>query len=362
MKETGSVIPEKYLSLSEEEVVEGIARLRKELGQRLVILAHHYQRKELVYLSDFRGDSYGLSKRAAKQEAEYIVFCGVHFMAESADILTREDQKVYLPNMAASCPMAEMAQIGDVEHAWESLEQTPGPDLVSPIVYVNSNTELKAFCGKRGGAVCTSSNAGAVIEWGLKRREKVLFFPDEHLGRNTAKRLGIGPHEIALWDPSLPQGGNTARQLIDSRLIVWKGYCHVHTWFSSEHVRAVRESFPQAKIIVHPECRQEVVDMVDGCGSTEFIVNYVSSAPRGSVIAIGTEINLVNRLASENPDKVIFELARSLCPNMFRINLRNLLWTLESLDDVNLVKVDPSLKADAKIALERMLKISETKK
>jgi quinolinate synthase len=361
MKETGSLIPEKYLSPTEQEAIERITLRRKELGHRLVILAHHYQRKEVVNLSDFRGDSYGLSKRAAQQEAEFIVFCGVHFMAESADILTRDDQKVYLPNMAASCPMAEMAQIGDVENAWGSLEQALGRGVVSPIVYVNSNAELKAFCGKRGGAVCTSSNVKALIEWGFRQREKVLFFPDEHLGRNTAKRLGLRSHEIALWDPDLPLGGSTAQQLKDARLILWKGYCHVHTWFSLEHVKAVRESFPQAKIIVHPECRQEIVDMVDECGSTEFIVNYVSSAPKGSVIVIGTEINLVNRLASENPGKVVFELARSLCPNMFRINLRNLLWTLESLDEVNLVKVDPSLKADARVALERMLKISEAK-
>jgi len=362
MRETGSIIPQEYLSLSEEETVERITGRRKELDHRLVILAHHYQRKEVVRLSDFRGDSYGLSKRAAQQEAEFIVFCGVHFMAESADILTRDDQKVYLPNMAAACPMAEMAQIGEVENAWKSLEETLGPGLVSPIVYVNSNAELKAFCGARGGAVCTSSNARALIEWGLRQREKVLFFPDEHLGRNTAKRMGIGIEEIALWDPEVPLGGNTAERLGNARIILWKGYCHVHTWFSTEHVRAVRESFPQAKIVVHPECRQEVVDMADGCGSTEFIVNYVNSAPKGSVIAIGTEINLVNRLASENPDKIVFELARSLCPNMFRINLRNLLWTLEVLNEVNRVKVDPSLKADARIALERMLRISEVKK
>ena len=362
MKETGIIIPEKYLSLSEEEVVGRIMRLRKELGHKLVVLAHHYQRKELVTLSDFRGDSYGLSKRAAQQEAEFIVFCGVHFMAESADILTRDDQKVYLPNMAAGCPMAEMAQIGDVENAWESLAHAVGTGLVCPIVYVNSNAELKAFCGKRGGAVCTSSNARALIEWGLRQREKVLFFPDEHLGRNTAKRMGIGPQELALWDPDLPQGGNTVERLRNARIILWKGYCHVHTWFSTEHVRAVRESFPEAKIIVHPECRQEVVDLVDECGSTEFIVNYVTGAPKGSAIVIGTEINLVNRLASEHPDKTVFELARSLCPNMFRINLRNLLWTLESLNEINRVKVDPSLKADARTALERMLRISETKK
>ncbi|MCX5800599.1 MAG: quinolinate synthase NadA [Candidatus Eisenbacteria bacterium] len=362
MEETGSIIPEKYLSLSVEETAGRITRRRKELGHNLVILAHHYQRKELVDLSDFRGDSYGLSRRAAQQEAEFIVFCGVHFMAESADILTRDDQKIYLPNMAAGCPMAEMAQIGDVENAWEGLEEILGPNLVSPIVYVNSNAELKAFCGKRGGAVCTSSNARALIEWGLRQREKVLFFPDEHLGRNTAKRLGIAPGEIALWDPDLPLGGNTAEQIMNARIFLWKGYCHVHTWFSTEHVTAVREAYPQAKIVVHPECRQEVVDMVDGCGSTEFIVNYVSSAPKGSVVVVGTEINLVNRLASENPDKVVFELARSLCPNMFRINSRNLLWTLESLNEVNRVRVDPSLKADARVALERMLRISETRK
>lgn len=362
MKEAGIIIPSEYLSLSEEETTRRIARRRVELGKRLVILAHHYQRKEIVYLADFRGDSYGLSKRAAQQEVEYIVFCGVHFMAESADILTREEQKVYLPNMAATCPMAEMAEIGDVQNTWEILEENLGSNHVCPIVYVNSNAELKAFCGERGGAVCTSSNARAVIEWGFKQKEKVLFFPDEHLGRNTAKRMGILPREMTLWDPSLPLGGNTVDQLRNARIILWKGYCHVHTWFSPDHVRAVRESFPEAKIVVHPECREEVVDIVDACGSTEFIVNYVNSAPKGSVIAIGTEINLVNRLASENPDKIVFELARSLCPNMFRINLRNLLWTLEVLDNINRVKVDASLKANARIALERMLRISETRK
>jgi len=362
MKTTSAVLPQEYLGLSDEETIERIKKKKAELGSNLVILAHHYQRKEIVDLSDFRGDSYGLAKRAAQQKAEFIVFCGVHFMAESAEILTRGEQKVYLPNAAAGCPLAEMAEMADVEVAWESLIGALGADLVTPIVYVNSDAELKAFCGRHGGATCTSSNAAAVIGWGLKQREKVLFFPDEHLGRNTGKRLGIEPENTALWDPELPLGGNTVEQLRNARLILWKGFCHVHTWFSKEHVEAVRRGFPGVKVVVHPECIQEVVDLSDESGSTEFIVNYVHSAPPGSVIAIGTEVNLVSRLASEYPDKKVIELSRSLCANMFKINLKNLLWTLESLNDVNLVRVDPALADDARVALERMLRISEKKK
>jgi quinolinate synthase len=359
MAATSSVLPQEYIGLSDEETIERIKKKKAELGSDLVILAHHYQRREVVELADFIGDSYGLAKRAAQQKAKYIVFCGVHFMAESADVLTRDDQKVYLPNLAAGCPLADMADMADVETAWESLEQALGPGLVCPIVYVNSVAELKAFCGRNGGATCTSSNAAAVIEWGLRQREKVLFFPDEHLGRNTAKRLGVDADRIVLWDPEQPAGGNTVEQLRKARLIVWKGYCHVHTWFSKEHIDALRRSFPGIKVVVHPECFKEVVDMADESGSTEFIVNYVRAAPPGSVIAIGTEVNLVSRLASEYPDKKIMELSRSLCGNMFKVNLKNLLWTLESLNDVNLIRVDPSLAGDARLALERMLKISE---
>jgi quinolinate synthase len=350
------------MSLTDEEAVERIKKKKAELGSNLVILAHHYQRKEIVELSDFRGDSYGLAKRAAQQDAEFIVFCGVNFMAESADILTRPEQKVYLPSAAAKCPLAEMADMADVETVWEDLEGALGPEVVTPIVYVNSDAELKAFCGKHGGATCTSSNASAVIDWGFRQRDKVLFFPDEHLGRNTGKRLGIDPEAGVLWDPEQPLGGSTVEQLRSARLILWKGFCHVHTWFTKEHVEELRRAFPEVKVIVHPECYKEVADLADESGSTEFIVNYVQAAPPGSVIAIGTEVNLVSRLASEYPDKRVMELSRSLCGNMFKINLKNLLWTLESLNDVNRVRVDPSLVDDARLALERMLRISENRK
>jgi quinolinate synthase len=362
MKRTGTSLPDEYVGLSDERVGERIRKKRSEYGSRLVLLAHHYQRKEIVQLSDFRGDSYGLSKRAFQQGSELIVFCGVHFMAESADVLTRDDQKVYLPNMAARCPMADMADVADVEVAWTGLRQILGPGAVLPVLYINSVVELKAFCGKEGGSVCTSSNARAAIEWGFKQGKRVLFLPDEHLGRNTGKRLGIPRDETVVWDPDQPLGGTEPGELKRARLILWKGHCHVHTWFSVEHVRAVRESFPSVRIVVHPECREEVVDLADASGSTEFIVNYIQSSPPGSIIAIGTEVNLVNRLALEHPDKRVFELSRSLCPNMFRINLKNLLWTLESLDESTLVRVAPELKPDARTALDRMLKISESKK
>ena len=361
-KMRGTSLPDEYVRLSDDEVVERIRRKRVEYGDRLVILAHHYQRMEIVQLADFRGDSYGLSKRASQQSSELIVFCGVHFMAESADVLTRDDQKVYLPNMAARCPMADMADAADVEVAWAGLRDVLGPRAVLPVLYINSVAELKAFCGNEGGTVCTSSNAKAAVEWALKQAKRVMFLPDEHLGRNTGKRLGIARDEMVVWDPGLPLGGVAPDELEKARLILWKGYCHVHTWFTAEHVRAVRKSFPSARVVVHPECREEVVDLADASGSTEFIVNYVQSSPPGSVIAIGTEVNLVSRLAREHPDKRVFELSRSLCPNMFRINPKNLLWTLESLDESTLVRVAPELKRGARVALDRMLTISEPRK
>jgi quinolinate synthase len=362
MKPSGVSLPKEYLGLSEKEVMARIQKRRGELGSRLVILAHHYQRKEVVALSDFRGDSYGLSKKASQQSCELIAFCGVHFMAESADVLTRDNQKIFLPNMAARCPMADMADMADVEVAWEGLTEVLGPGQVLPVLYINSVVELKAFCGRQGGSVCTSSNARAVMEWALRQGKRILFLPDEHLGRNTAKRIGIPKDESVVWDPGQPRGGIDSRDLGRARLILWKGHCHVHTWFSVEHIQAVREAFPDVKIVVHPECREEVVDLADASGSTEFIVNYVQGSPPGSVIAVGTEINLVNRLAMENPGKRVFELSRSLCPNMFRINLNNLLWTLETFDESTLVRVDPLLKPDARTALDRMLRISEDKK
>ncbi len=362
MRMKGSALPDEYLSLSDEQVGERIRGKRAEYGGRLVLLAHHYQRREIVQLSDFRGDSYGLAKRASQQSSELIVFCGVHFMAESADVLTRDDQRVYLPNMAARCPMADMADAADVEVAWSGIREILGPGAVTPVLYINSLVELKALCGKEGGTVCTSSNAKAAIEWGLRQAKRVMFLPDEHLGRNTGKRLGVPADRTVVWDPDLPMGGITPAELERAVLILWKGHCHVHTWFSAEHVKSVRATFPGVKVIVHPECRQEVVDLADASGSTEFIVNYVQSSPPGSVIAIGTEVNLVSRLAIEHPDKRVFELSRSLCPNMFRINLKNLLWTLESLDDSTLVRVAPELKPDARTALGKMLTISEARK
>ena len=362
MRIKGTSLPDEYVGLSDEEVGERIHKKRAEYDGRLVLLAHHYQRREIVQLADFRGDSYGLSKRASQQSSELIVFCGVHFMAESADVLTRDDQRVYLPNMAARCPMADMADAADVEVAWAGIREAIGPGAVLPVLYINSVVELKAFCGNEGGTVCTSSNAKAAIEWGLKQAERVMFLPDEHLGRNTGKRLGVPADRTVVWDPDQPLGGLTPAELERARLILWKGHCHVHTWFSAEHVRAVRASFPAVRVVVHPECREEVVDLADASGSTEFIVNYVQSSPPGSVIAIGTEVNLVSRLAAENPDKRVFELSRSLCPNMFRINLKNLLWTLESLDESTLVRVAPELKPGARTALGRMLTISEARK
>ena len=362
MSTRGTSLPDEYVGLSDERVEERIRGKRAEYGSRLVLLAHHYQRKEIVRLADFRGDSYGLSKRASQQSSELIVFCGVHFMAESADVLTRDDQRVYLPNMAARCPMADMASPADVEVAWEGLREVLGPGAALPVLYINSVAELKTFCGNEGGTVCTSSNAKAAVEWGLRRAKRVLFLPDEHLGRNTGKRLGIPRERMVVWDPDQPLGGVERRELEKASIILWKGHCHVHTWFTAEHVRAVRASFPAVKVVVHPECREEVVDLADASGSTEFIVGYVQSSPPGSIIAIGTEVNLVSRLAEEHPDKRVFELSRSLCPNMFRINLKNLLWTLESLDESTLVRVAPELKPGARLALDRMLTISEARK
>ncbi len=362
MRTKVTILPDEYVGLADEAVLDRIRRKRAEYGDRLVLLAHHYQRKEIVQLADFRGDSYGLSRRASRQNSELIVFCGVHFMAESADVLTSDDQRVYLPNMAARCPMADMAGVADVEVAWASLREVLGPRAALPVLYINSVVELKAFCGREGGAVCTSSNAKAAIEWGFKQARRVMFLPDEHLGRNTGKRLGVAGDETVVWDPDLPLGGLTPDELRKARLILWKGHCHVHTWFTAEHVRAVRKSFPGAKVVVHPECREEVVDLADASGSTEFIVNFVQSSPPGSVIAVGTEVNLVSRLAQEHPDKRVFELSRSLCPNMFRINPKNLLWTLESLDESTLVAVPPELKPGARLALDRMLAISDSAK
>ena len=341
---------------SDMELVEQIRAQKEAWGKELLILTHHYQRQEIVALGDYRGDSFGLSqKAAANREARFIVFCGVHFMAESAAILAQPQQTVQIPDMKAGCLMADMVDLELVEMAWEELTGLAGEEAILPIVYMNSDASLKAFCGRQGGAVCTSSNALAALNWGLGVRKKVFFFPDQHLGRNVGNQLGLKPEDMVVWNPDLLLGGCRPETLSRARLILWDGYCHVHTHFQVEQVLEMKKSFPAAKLVVHPECTAEVVALADACGSTGFIVDYVKKAPPRTTIIVGTEINLVHRLALENPDKEVMELHYSLCPNMFRINPNNLLWTLENLGQVNVVTVPESVKAEARLALERML-------
>lgn len=346
-------------SMSDKEITQQIIEIKKTLGEELLILTHHYQRKEIVDLGDYRGDSFGLSQTAAADKAaRFIVFCGVHFMAESAEILSQPHQTVQIPDLEAGCWMADMADIYIVANAWEELTSVTGEDAVMPIVYMNSDAALKAFCGHRGGAVCTSSNCPAAFSWAFGEREKVLFFPDQHLGRNTGNQMGIPAEEMIVWNPHKPLGGNAKESIKKAKVILWDGYCLVHTRFRVEHVLKMRERFPEAKIVVHPECIQEVVDLADAVGSTSFIVKYVEDAPPNTTIIIGTEVNLVKRLAIENPDKQVLVLHHSLCPNMFKVNLPNLLWSLENIGQVNVVTVSEEIKADARMALDRMLALS----
>lgn len=343
----------------ERELIERIKKLKEKLGDELVILGHHYQRREIVELSHFRGDSFQLSRQAASQRrAKYIVFCGVRFMAESAAILASPGQIVQHPEPTAGCPMADMAHPWDVEEAWRQITEICGDDVI-PIAYVNSSAEVKAFCGRHGGATCTSSNAQKLIEWGFSRKSRVLFLPDRHLGTNVANKLGIPRDKRVIWDFTQPElGGNTEEQIYNSKLILWNGYCHVHTFFKPDHVREARRRFPGCVVVVHPECLEEVVDLVDYDGSTAFIVRFVEEAPKGSTIVIGTEINLVSRLAHEHPDKKVVELARSLCPNMYKITLLSLLRTLENIGELNVVELPDDVKHHARVALNRMLEVA----
>jgi quinolinate synthase len=346
--------------LGTSELIERVRQIKQDLGKRLVILGHHYQRKEIVYLSHFRGDSFLLSKRAAEQsEAEFIVFCGVHFMAESARILAQPHQRVFLPNMRAGCPMAEMATIDAVESTWNELAAVLGPERILPVTYVNSDAQIKAFCGANGGLTCTSANAARAFTWAFDRRDKIVFFPDEHLGRNTANALGIPRDQVILWDWLSPEPltGHSEEAVQKARVVLWKGYCHVHTYFTPDLVRRARESRPGCRIIVHPECPEETVALSDATGSTEQIIKFVKAAPPASVIFIGTEVNMVHRLADEYPDRTILPLGRSLCPNMWKINLKNLLHTLEHFDDAEEVTVPAEIIEDARLALSRMLEI-----
>lgn len=339
--------------------LEEIRKIKASMGEKLLILTHHYQREDIVDLGDIRGDSFELSKKAAAdKKAEHIVFCGVHFMAEAAAILARPHQTVQIPDMDAGCPMADMANIVSVRKAWDDIAAVVDEKSVIPIVYMNSDAEIKAFCGARGGLVCTSSNTPAAFQWGFDRGEKVFFFPDRHLGTNTANRLGISPDETVVWAADQPFGGLAREDIRKAKLILWDGYCIVHTRFRPEHVTEMRTRHPDAKIVVHPECEKEVVNLADAAGSTSFIVNYVRDAKPGETVIIGTEINLVTRLASEFPDRNVIELHHSLCANMFKISPERLLYTLNHIGEHNVVDISREIKSDARKALDRMLELA----
>ena len=363
-----------YKSLENDELTARIQTAREHLGSQLLILGHHYQQDEVISLSDLRGDSYQLSQMAASHsDCRYIVFCGVHFMAETADILAnrpetlaaRNGQRVgvILPDLAAGCSMADMAGIEQVEAAWEDLGERIDTGSVTPVTYINSAASLKAFCGKHGGIVCTSSNAEAVLEWAFDRSERVLFFPDQHLGRNTALKMGITNDQMPVWDPYQDElGGNTEQALQRSKVILWKGHCSVHQMFQAEHVRQFRDRIPEIQILVHPECMQEVNDLADQSGSTGYIIKAVESAMPGTKWAIGTELHLVNRLKQEHPEQEIHFLfpVVCMCATMYRIDLAHLCWSLENLvsgTPVNLIKVDEDTAKWSLVALERMLRI-----
>jgi len=350
-------VPRAYATMSEEEAGEHIRNARASLGSDLVILAHHYQRDSVVQFGDFVGDSLELSRRAAEVKyAKTIVFCGVDFMAETAAMLCGSNQTVLIPDRAALCPMAAMATRHQAVAAWNALTTLWGDDIV-PVTYQNSYADLKAFCGEHGGAVCTSANAQKLLRWAFQQKQHVIFFPDEHLGRNSALAIGVPAASIRVWDPETPALEN----LRDAIVVVWKGFCHVHTRFTTQHVDAIRSAHPQAKIVVHPECPTEVVARADANGSTSFIVRYVNTLPPGATVAVGTEIHMVERLARQNPDKTVLPLARSQCAAMYRINPQNLAYTLDELVKghlVNPVRVRKEITRWANLALERMLALA----
>jgi quinolinate synthase len=356
-------LPERYTTASPEELDRWIGAAKATLGDRLLVLGHHYQRDDVMRWADARGDSLALSRIAAgRRDAEHIVFCGVHFMAEAADILTDDHQQVVLPDLNAGCSMADMADIDAVEEAWEALEQVIDVGRLVPITYINSSAALKAFVGRHHGSVCTSSNARAVLTWALDhaRGDKVLFFPDQHLGRNTGYQLGYGADDMAVWNPRLDCGGLQEADVKAARLLLWKGHCSVHQRFRPEHVAAFRAEHPDGVVIVHPECAHDVVEVADKVGSTDFIIRAVADAPTGAVLGVGTEIHLVKRLADEHLDKTVVCLDPLVCPcaTMARIDPMHLAWVLEGLADGvvhNRVAVDPETATWAKVALERML-------
>jgi quinolinate synthase len=348
---------------------ERIARARAKLGATTLLLGHHYQRDEVIRFADATGDSYKLSRIAAETPAKYIVFCGVHFMAESADVLGYPGQQVILPDLNAGCSMADMAEISQVEACWEALEGLGLAGEIIPLTYMNSTAAIKAFCGERGGLVCTSSNARAAFEWAFQRGKRILFLPDQHLGRNTGYAMGIPLDEMVVWDPwaiqiGQSQGGQTKQSLVASRILLWKGHCAVHQRFLPSHVDAVRAKYPGIQVIVHPECRFEVCQKADALGSTERLIALVEQAPTGSMFAVGTEIHLVNRMArrfvAEGKKVITLDDTGCLCTTMYRITPQHLAWVLENLVEgrvVNRIQVKPSVKRWAKVALDRMLEV-----
>ncbi|MGW7417034.1 quinolinate synthase NadA [Streptomyces sp. NPDC054863] len=360
--ERGVECPGDLPSPSDPDLVERARAAKEKLGDKVFVLGHHYQRDEVIQFADVTGDSFKLARDAAnKPEAEYIVFCGVHFMAESADILTSDDQKVVLPDLAAGCSMADMATAEQVAECWDVITEAGLAESVVPVSYMNSSADIKAFTGKHGGTVCTSSNAKRALDWAFEQGEKVLFLPDQHLGRNTAVRdMGMSLDDCVLYNPHKPNGGLTVEQLRNAKMILWRGHCSVHGRFSLESVEDVRARVPGVRVLVHPECKHEVVAAADEVGSTEYIIKALDAAPAGSKWAIGTELNLVRRLANAHPDKEIVFLDKTVCfcSTMNRIDLPHLVWTLESLAEGNLVnriEVDRETESFAKLALERML-------
>jgi quinolinate synthase len=365
------MLAEEYRNASAAELDLRIRAAKQALGDRLLMLGHFYQRDEVVRFADFVGDSFQLANAArSRPNAEAIVFCGVHFMAETADMLSGPRQAVILPNLAAGCSMADMADLDSVTDCWEDLQALFGPGVdaegraaVIPVTYMNSSAALKAFCGSHGGVVCTSSNAAKVLAWAFERGQRVLFFPDQHLGRNTAKAMGIPLAQMPVWDPALPLGGQTAETLRHARVLLWHGFCSVHKRFTVEQIAAARARHPGVRVLVHPECPMEVVDAADASGSTDFIVKAIAAAPPASRFAIGTEINLVQRLAQQHPEHTIFCLDDIICPcsTMYRIHPSYIAWVLEALERgevLNRISVPESIAVPARVALDRMLSLA----
>lgn len=356
-------LPDRYLGLSDAEMDERIRAAKAALGTRLLVLGHHYQRDEVIAFADYTGDSFKLARQAAAQrEAEYIVFCGVHFMAESADVLSGPDQQVILPDLAAGCSMADMAGVDQLEVCWEGLERMGATDVV-PVTYINSAASIKAFCGEHGGVVCTSSNAEATLRWAWERGDQILFLPDQHLGRNTACKMGIPLGQMVVWDPDAPFGDVQPDALRTARMILWKGHCSVHTRFSAAQVDAVRQQHPEVRVIVHPECTWDVVQAADDSGSTEYIITQIRKSAAGSTWAVGTEVHLVDRLAKIlAPERTVLTLdpIGCLCSTMFRVSPNHLLWGLEGLlagHVHNRIVVPDQQKHWTRVALDRMLSI-----